>query len=211
MEVKSFNQGVFGATTYICYDKISLDGFIIDCTCCVSEIQKFIKDNKINLKYILITHGHFDHVYCLSEMKKAFPFTPVLMNKDDMPLLEQVPLQCAMAEIEQIEVPCIDKYVDENTDLKLGNYKIQPIITKGHSEGGTCYLIDNILFSGDTLFKGSIGRCDLYGGDFSKIEKSIIQKLFTLNDDVIVYPGHGEYTTIKEEKEDNPYFGKNFR
>ncbi len=208
MEIKSFPNGIFGATTYLVFDKDSKEALLIDCTCDVEEIKKLIDKEKLNLKYILITHGHFDHVYCVSEIKKYFPLAPVMMHKDDVELLNQVPFQCSMAEIPQIQVPCIDALADEKTkNLTLGNTEIKIIHTKGHSQGGVCYLIGDILFSGDTLFKESIGRCDLYGGDFSEIEKSIRNKIFTLDENIKVFPGHGYPTDIYHEKRYNPYFG----
>lgn len=211
MEIKSFPNGIFGATTYLVYDKASSEGALIDCTCSVDEINNFIKKEKINLKYIMITHGHFDHVYCLSKAKELFPEVPVFINKDDIALLNEVSTQCEMAEVENIKVPCIDGLIDESSkNLKIGNYEIKIITTKGHSKGGICYLIDNLLFSGDTLFKESIGRCDLYGGDFKEIENSIKNKLFTLDENIKVFPGHGDFTTIAHEKRYNPYFGSNF-
>ena len=164
----------------------------------------------MNLKYILITHGHFDHVYCVSEMKEKFPIAQVLIHKDDMELLKQVPAQCEMMGLEGIKVPCIDGLMDENShNLTLGDKEIKVIHTKGHSKGGVCYLIDNTLFSGDTLFKDSIGRCDLYGGSFDEIGKSIKEKLFVLDENTLVYPGHGDETSIGYEKKYNPYFGLN--
>lgn len=211
MEIKSYPNGVFGATTYLVYDKESKEGVLIDCTCAVDEILNFIKQQNINLKYILITHGHFDHVYCLAEFKEKFPQIQVLMHKDDMPLLNQVTNQCSMTGVEEIKVPCIDALINDDTkNLKIGNSEIKIIHTKGHSKGGVCYLIGDNLFSGDTLFKTSIGRCDLFGGDIKEIEHSIKEKLFKLDDNITVYPGHGDKTTIGYEKKFNPYFGSNY-
>lgn len=208
MEIKIFPNGIYGATTYLIHDKISLEGAIVDCTSSVDEIEKFVKDKKINLKYILITHGHFDHVYCVSKMKEKFPNALVLMHKEDLPLLGQVEVQCSMAGVESISVPCVDGLLDENSkNLTIGKKEIKVIETKGHSKGGVCYLIENVLFSGDTLFQESIGRCDLFGGSFSEIEYSIKEKLFKLDDNIVVYPGHGDKTTIGYEKKHNPYFG----
>lgn len=208
MEIKIFPNGIYGATTYLIYDKISLEGAIVDCASSVDEIEKFVKDKKINLKYILITHGHFDHVYCVSKMKEKFPNALVLMHKEDLPLLGQVEVQCSMAGVESISVPCVDGLLDENSkNLTIGKKEIKVIETKGHSKGGVCYLIENVLFSGDTLFQESIGRCDLFGGSFSEIEYSIKEKLFKLDDNIVVYPGHGDKTTIGYEKKHNPYFG----
>ena len=112
-----------------------------------------------------------------------------------------------MAEIENVKLPCVDGLLgDESHNLKLGEKEIKIIHTKGHSKGGVCYLIDDVLFSGDTLFQGSIGRCDLWGGSFEEIIKSIREKLFILDDKTVVYPGHGDKTTIGFEKKYNPYF-----
>ncbi len=211
MKILAYPNGIFGATTYLVYEEKSLEGAIIDCTSSIDEIEKEIKKRNIKLKYILITHGHFDHVYCIAKMKEKFPSAPVMIHKDDMDLLNQIPIQCSMAGIKEIKVPCIDGLLDENSkNLTLGNKEIKIIHTKGHSKGGVCYLIDNILFSGDTLFKGSIGRCDLFGGDYKEIENSIKNKLFTLDENITVYPGHGDKTSIKYEKKYNPYFGSNY-
>ena len=204
MEIKTYPNGIFGATTYLVYDKKTQEGILIDCTASVDEIIKYIENNKINLKYILITHGHFDHVYCLTKFKEKMPQVQVLMHKDDMPLLNQIPGQCEMTGIEEIKIPCIDALItDQTQNLTIGENKIEVIHTKGHSKGGVCYLINDILFSGDTLFKASIGRYDLFGGDPQEIEYSIKEKLFKLNDNITVYPGHGENSLISIEKSEN--------
>lgn len=211
MEIKAYPNGIFGATTYLVYDKKTKEAVLIDCTCAVDEILKFIESNKLNLKYVLITHGHFDHVYCLSKLKEKYKTAQIFLHKDDLELLNQVPNQCAMTGIDEIKVPCVDALInDETKNLKIGEVEIKIIHTKGHSKGGVCYLIKDALFSGDTLFKTSIGRCDLFGGDFKEIEVSIKDKLFKLDDNITVYPGHGDKTTIGFEKKFNPYFGSSY-
>jgi len=208
MNIISYPNGIYGATSYLIYDNDTKEGALIDCTCSASIISSDIKSKNINLKYILITHGHFDHVYCLNKMKELFPSALIMMNKNDMALLNQVHTQCNMAGVEDVKLPCIDGLLDENTkNLTLGKNKIEIIETKGHSKGGVCYLTGKHLFSGDTLFRESIGRCDLYSGDYKEIEESIKNKLFKLDDDIEVYPGHGEKTSISHEKKYNPYFG----
>lgn len=208
MIIEGYPQGIYGATSYVIYDDTTKDCAIIDATCCVDEIKNYIEKNGLNLKYILITHGHFDHIYCIDKLKEKFPNVPVMMNNNDTVLLANVVNQCNMAGIEPIDVPTIDLDINEQTtSLMLGEHKIKVIETKGHSKGGNCYLIDDILFSGDTLFKDSIGRCDLFTGDYKEIEQSIVNKLFQLPDNITVLPGHGEKTTIGYEKKNNPYFG----
>ena len=126
IDVKSFPNGIFGATTYLVYDKKTLQAAIIDCTCSVNEIEQKIKEKGLNLKYILITHGHFDHVYCIKKMKEKFPSSLVFMHKDDLPLLKQVEVQCSMAGIEGIEIPCIDGLLDEKTQkYKMDNIEVK--------------------------------------------------------------------------------------
>lgn len=211
MEIKTYPNGIFGATTYLVYDKKSKEAILIDCTCAIDEILCFIEQQKLNLKYVLVTHGHFDHVYCLSELKEKSPSSQIFLHKDDMPLLNQIPNQCVMTGVEEIKVPCIDALIkDETQNLKIGETEIKVIHTKGHSKGGVCYLIGNSLFSGDTLFRTSIGRCDLFGGDIKEMEASIKDKLFKLDDNIAVFPGHGDKTTIGFEKKFNPYFGSSY-
>ena len=211
MKIQTFPNGIYGATTYFIYDENSREGAIIDATCSIDEIKHIACKNCINLKYILITHGHFDHVYCIEEAKEAFKTAQVLIHKDDMELLNNIPTQCSLVGIEEIKIPCVDGLLGNNShNLKLGETEIKIIHTKGHSKGGVCYLINNILFSGDTLFQGSIGRYDLWAGSEKELLESISQKLFTLDDDTIVYPGHGDKTTIGYEKKFNPYFNYNY-
>ena len=209
MEIIPYAEGIYGATTYLIYDKISHEAMLIDATSCVDKIQETVKKNKLNLKYILLTHGHFDHVYCLSKFKKIFPYALIFINEKDISLLDNIEVQCNMAGVENVNLPCIDGLIhEESKNIKLGDNEIKLIHTPGHSEGSMCYLINNVLFSGDTLFRASIGRCDLSGGSYEKIEKSIKEKLFKLSDNIKVYPGHGEGTLIEYEKKYNPYFGE---
>jgi len=208
MQVKIYPNGIYGATTYLVIDEKTKEAVLIDCTSSLNEIEKEIKENNLSLKYILITHGHFDHIYCLSEFKAKFPSTQILMHKDDIDLIENVGQFCAIAGVEEIKVPCVDGLLgEESHNLKIGNQEIMPIHTKGHSKGGVCFLIGDMLFSGDTLFRESIGRCDLPGGSYAEIEESIRKKIFRLENEIIVYPGHGPKTTIGFEKQFNPYFG----
>ena len=207
MQIKVFPNGIYGAITYLIYDEKTKEGALVDCTCSIDEIEEIVKREKINLKYILITHGHFDHVYCISQAKEAFPYAQILVHKDDEVLLDKIGVQCEMAEIEEIKIPCIDGLIGDKThNLTLGENKIEIIHTKGHSKGGVCYLINNVLFSGDTLFQDSIGRYDLWGGSYEELEESIKEKLFKLDDEITVYPGHGDKTSIGHEKKYNPYF-----
>jgi glyoxylase-like metal-dependent hydrolase (beta-lactamase superfamily II) len=131
------------------------------------------------------------------------------MNKNDAFLLDNIKMQCELFGIPVFEKPKVDEFIDEKSDLKIGDYKIKVLETKGHSPGGLSFMIDGKLFSGDTLFYEEIGRCDLPGASFEEIKESISRKLFALSPLTEVFPGHGLPTTIEHEIEFNAYFGKN--
>ena len=154
------------------------------------------------LKYILLTHGHFDHVLGINEMKEKTG-AKVLVNETDVERIQESAEIMRSFGVPDVETPVADDYLKDNQVIKFGNTEIKVIFTPGHTQGSVCYSIDDKLFSGDTLFKGSVGRCDLPGGDFSQIQTSIKDILFELDDSVTVFPGHGEKTTIGYEKKFN--------
>lgn len=211
MIIKKLPLGPIEANTYIIFDKNSRDTALVEVSGDAQKIKQELDTLGANLKYILLTHGHFDHVFAVNDLKKLCPQAKVFLNKEDEVLTENIAAQCAHFGIAGIEKPQIDDYVDENTGLSLGDIKIKVIHTPGHSKGSVCYLAENDLFSGDTLFFEEIGRCDLFGGSFSQIEKSIREKIFTLDKDIIVHPGHGQDTSIAHEVKYNAYFGENAR
>ena len=211
MIIKKLPLGPIEANTYISFDEKAKEGVVIEASGNAQKIKEELSTLNAKLKYILLTHGHFDHVFALNELKELYPDAKAFLNKNDKPLIEHVATQCAHFGIGAIEEPKIDEYVDENSALEFANIKIKPIHTPGHSKGSMCYLIENELFSGDTLFFEEIGRCDLFGGDFSEIEKSIREKIFTLDKNTIVHPGHGHDTTVAHEIKYNAYFGENSR
>ena len=211
MIIKKLPLGPIEANTYIIFDEKSKEAVVIEASGNAQKIKEELDALGAKLKYILLTHGHFDHVFALNDLKELYPNAKAFLNKNDKPLTEHVAAQCAHFGIGGIEEPKIDEYVDENSSLEFANIKIKPIHTPGHSKGSMCYLIENELFSGDTLFFEEIGRCDLFGGDFSEIEKSIREKIFTLDKNTTVHPGHGQDTTVAHEIKYNAYFGENSR
>lgn len=129
-----------------------------------------------------------------------------LLHQEDIPLLNHLNEQTAAFGLPSIAIPKIDKSLVDNEEIFIGKKSLRVIHTPGHSPGSICFFIDNAVFVGDTLFAGSIGRTDLYGGSYTKLINSIKARLFTMEDHVIVYPGHGTFTTIGEEKQHNPFF-----
>lgn len=211
MIIKKLPLGPIEANTYILFDENSKEAIIIEASGNAKKIKEELDNLGANLKYILLTHGHFDHVFALNELKELCPNVKAYLNKEDERLLEHIGAQCAHFGIAGVDVPKIDEFIDENTKLSFAGKEIKPIHTPGHSKGSMCYLIESELFSGDTLFFEEIGRCDLPGGDFSEIENSIRNKLFLLDKNTIVHPGHSHDTTIAHEIKYNAYFGENSR
>mgnify|MGYP005766067571 CR=1 FL=1 len=205
MILKQYIAGPIEANNYLLVDEETKDGVLIDCSEMKQEILDDVKTLGANVKYILLTHGHFDHVLGVNEMKKALG-AKVYINKGDVFMLDNIKQIMAMFGMTQdVEVPEYDELIEDGQELPFGNTKIKTIYTSGHSEGGVCYLIDDKLFSGDTLFRESVGRTDLYGGNFKTLLNSIKGTLFNLDDDIKVYPGHGPSSTIGHEKNYNQF------
>ncbi len=211
MIIKKLPLGPIEANTYVVFDDVSKEAVLIETSGDAEVIKKELDALGADLKYVLLTHGHFDHVFGVNDLRKLYPEAKVFIHKEDEVLTENIALQCAHFGIAGIEKPKIDEYIDENTKINLGENEIRVIHTPGHSKGSLCYLIGKDLFSGDTLFYEEIGRCDLFGGSFSEIEKSIRNKIFTLDKDIVVHPGHGNDTTVEHEVKYNAYFGENSR
>ena len=198
MEIKTFEAGPLSANNYLLTD--NGESVLIDCSEYKPDILK-----DVNLKYVILAHGHFDHVLGVNKTKQATE-AKVLVNELDVERMnESADIMNTFGAL-GIETPKADGFIKDGDVIKFGNKEIKAIHTPGHTQGSMCYLIDDKLFSGDTLFRDFVGRCDLPGGDFGKMKESI-KKLFTLDDNIEVYSGHGEKTTIGYEKQNNEIRG----
>lgn len=206
MIIKIFPTGIFGENTYLLIDEETKEAIIIDGGSNFDIINDEIEKLHATLKYILNTHAHFDHIIEEKDIQDRTG-VPVYVHEDDKLLLESLNVQTAALGIPDVLPPANVITFNENSDLRLGGKKIKIIHTPGHTQGSCCFLIGNDLFSGDTLFYGSVGRTDLAGGNFKQLQNSIINKLFTLDDNINVYPGHDAKTTIGYEKKYNLPFG----
>jgi len=174
------------------------------------EAQKILREvgnEELRIKYILHTHAHFDHIGATERIKKATK-APACLHKSDTRLYENLPMQGRFFGFE-FETPTpIEKFLEDEEILTFGEYKLQVLHTPGHSPGSICFKLlggSEVLFSGDTLFKQSIGRTDLWGGDYDQIMKSLRERILTLDGDTHVYPGHGPDTRLGDEKKTNPF------
>lgn len=202
MKFETFITGPIQVNTYLLYDEISNDAILIDVGGSADIIISRINELKLNIKGIYNTHGHFDHVLGAKEVQERLDI-PFYVHKNDKLFVENLETQMLMYGMGSAQPPQITGYIDENTEIMLGDNVVKVIETPGHTEGGVCFLFENVLFSGDTLFLESIGRTDLPGGDYLTLKTSIKEKLFSLPDDTIVCPGHDVSTSIGHEKQYN--------
>ncbi len=202
MKFETFVTGPIQVNTYMIYDEASKETILLDVGGSVAEIVSRIEDLDLKIKGIYNTHGHFDHILGAKEIQEKLNI-PFYVHKGDKLMVENLENIMSMYGMGYAQPPTINDFLDENTELKLGETVVKIIETPGHTEGGVCFLIDNMLFSGDTLFLESIGRTDLPGGDYQTLKNSIREKLFTLPEDIKVFPGHDVSTSIGHEKRYN--------
>ncbi len=204
MQVKLFNTGIYDVNTYLVYDEDTKEAIIIDLGGEAPQILETIEKEGLNIKFILNTHGHFDHISGEDSFLQHKD-VPVYVHKNDIELVNNLEKILMYMGAPICKPPRITDFIDENTNLCFGNNKIKIIETPGHTQGSVSFLIQNYLFSGDTLFYESVGRTDFPGGSYPMIQKSIREKLFALPDETKVYPGHGDFTQIGHEKRYNSF------
>jgi len=203
MFLKKVRVGVINTNCYIAADELTKEAFVIDPADDFDIIDEVLVSNDLKLKYIILTHGHFDHIGAVEELKEKYNST-MYINEFDAHMLNDSEANFSSMMNNKIEfLP--DHTFKDGDILKVGSLTLKLINTPGHTEGSSCVLVENILFAGDTLFKNSIGRTDLPSGDRFKIISSIKEKLLVLPKETIVYPGHGSSTTINNEIIKNPF------
>ena len=198
--------GLLGCNCSIIGDEASREAIVIDPGDNIDEILALIERHGLTVKTIVITHAHIDHIGGAARLR-SLTGAPIYMHEEDSFLSDQLDTQAAWLGVETPENPGIDRPAREGDTLRAGSLEATVLHTPGHTPGSISLLFasQNKLIAGDTLFRGSIGRTDLPGGDSAEIVKSIRGKLYQLPENVIVIPGHGEKTTIGNEKKTNPF------
>ena len=205
-EIIAIPVGALEVNCYIVWDKATLEGVIIDPGADADEIEAAVKENGVKVRCVLNTHGHFDHVGANKAMKAAFG-APIAIHPDDAPLMADAHEHGIFFGVETPRQAAPDILLEDGQSMEFGPLKFKVIHTPGHTKGGVCLYLESAkaLFTGDTLFAGSVGRTDFEGGSMDELMASIGGKLLSLDDKVMVLPGHGPSSTIGEERQTNPY------
>jgi glyoxylase-like metal-dependent hydrolase (beta-lactamase superfamily II) len=204
-----FPVGPLQCNCSIIGDEISREAMVIDPGDDIEEILALIAKHNLQVKQIVITHAHIDHVGGAMKLRAATG-APILLNQNDYALLKMLDTQAAWVGMKSPGKVEIDQSVEQADTVRAGSITANVLHTPGHTEGSVClyFPVEKTLVAGDTLFAGSIGRTDLPGGSFEKIIQSLRGTVLALPDDTVVVPGHGPLTTIGEERESNPFLVK---
>ena len=204
MIIKTLAVGPIMANCFIVGCENTKSAVVIDPGDEADKILMTLAESQLTVKYIINTHGHFDHVGANKRLKEATG-ADILIHQDDAFMLEHISSASMAFGLKVEDSPPADRTLADGDTVTFGDITLTVIHTPGHSPGGISLVTDKVVFVGDSLFYGSIGRTDFPGGDYNTLISSIKTKLFPLGDDVKVYTGHGPATTIGQEKRMNPF------
>jgi glyoxylase-like metal-dependent hydrolase (beta-lactamase superfamily II) len=198
----------FLENSYVVGDEESREAFLVDPGGDAEELARALERHGLRPIAIVNTHAHIDHVAGVAEAQQRFK-VPFWLHAEERQWLEALPLQAQMFGLATPPIPAVDRWLSGAEELRLGQLLCRVIATPGHTPGGCCLYFpsERLLFTGDTLFQGSIGRTDLPGGSMEEEIDSIRRKLFPLGDEVVFHSGHGEVSTLGEERRSNPFVG----
>ncbi len=197
-------QGTFPPLSNNCYlivDEATNQSALVDCSYWNGKMEALIGDT--DLKYILLTHGHYDHIGAVKQVKERYG-AKVVISKEDEPMLSSGKLSLAVFTRGETAYTSADITVHDGDELQLGEITIKVMATPGHTKGGLCYLAEDCLFTGDTLFCCSCGRTDFPGGSGEEMLQSL-RRIKALDGDYKIYPGHEDISTLEFERKNNPY------
>jgi hydroxyacylglutathione hydrolase len=198
--------GPFQENCYIVGDEATGEGALIDPGDEATRIALAVEQTNLEIGRIIVTHAHIDHVGAVAALVDEYA-CPVLMHAEAEPMLRQLPTQAMMMGLRFGKVPSVDRHVEDEEILEIGGLRLGSLYTPGHAPGHLAFHVESegLVFAGDALFAGSVGRTDLFGGDMDLLMRSINERLLTLPDETRVLPGHGPQTTIGEERAHNPF------
>lgn len=204
MKVIRMAAGIYAANCYIVYSEKTKDGIIVDPGGDSDEILDVINERDINIDYIILTHGHGDHIGGVISLINKLK-VPLLIHEEDVDMISDANMNLSnIMPSGPVELKP-DRLLKDGDIIKFGDLEAEIIHTPGHTKGGISIKVGDNIITGDTLFQGSIGRTDLIGGDYDTIISSIKEKLLIFPDHTIVWPGHGAESTVGSEKRNNPF------
>jgi hydroxyacylglutathione hydrolase len=200
LKLKIFELGSLSTNCYLIYSTITKKCFLIDAADGIEEVTRFIIEQKLKLEFVILTHGHFDHIGGLDSLK-----SPFYVHTHDAPLLTDAHFNGSAFFGPPIAARQAPILLSDAAEVAFEQSMLRILHTPGHTPGSISILFDTWLFSGDTIFLDSVGRTDIPMGSHKTLVKSIKEKIFTLPDDTVIYPGHGPATSVAGEKANNPY------
>lgn len=206
MQIETIVVGPIETNCYVASDRASGEAVVIDAGDDADLILDYLRRENLTVKYILNTHGHFDHTQA-NDALRAATGAPLAIHADDAELLQSPERVSAGMMIDAVGCRAPEILLHNGDTVDFGPYHLHVIYTPGHTRGGCCFyeVDEKVCFTGDTLFRGSIGRTDLYGGDHAALLKSVRDRLKLLGDDTVIYPGHGPSSVMSIERRRNPY------
>ena len=206
MILESLTVGPFQENCYIVGDEGSGTGALVDPGDEAARIALTVEETGLEIGSIIVTHAHIDHVGAVAPLVDEYA-CPVLMHAEAEAMLAGIPTQAMMMGVRFGKVPAVDRRIEDEEVLEVGALRLRSFYTPGHAPGHLAFYVEHegVVLSGDALFAGSVGRVDLPGGSMEVLMRSIEERLLTLPDDTVVYPGHGPATTIAEERAHNPF------
>ena len=205
MKIEKFVTGIISTNCYLVINEETKQTVVIDPAACPSYLMGHMKSEGLQVEAILLTHGHFDHIMGIDDLRREFP-VPVYVHEGDRETLLDPALNLSSSYTDGYTFDGAD-YIRDGQRLELAGFSFQVIHTPGHTPGGVCYYLESegVLFSGDTLFQNSVGRTDFPNSSMSDLIRSLREKVMKLPNDVKVYPGHMGETTIGHERKYNPF------
>ncbi|MCK4809756.1 MAG: MBL fold metallo-hydrolase [Candidatus Omnitrophica bacterium] len=200
LEIKTFPLGDLLTNAYLVINKQTKNCFLVDAPQGLAEVKRFLEEENYNLLYLVLTHGHADHIAGLEDIDCPFYIHPQDKEFLKDPFLN---LSCLFSSFTIDKEP---RLIEENNRLFLDSYILEVLHTPGHTPGSISLKLDSFLFAGDTLFSGSVGRTDFPYGSGELLLASIKEKIFPLGENTLIFPGHGEATNLKREIDNNPFF-----
>lgn len=201
MKIENIVVGQLQVNCFIVYDEGSMDAMVVDPGDEPGKIIQFIEDRKLKISRLVCTHAHFDHIAAVWRLKEKTG-APVLLHKGDHHIFMRADGQAVLWGFSIDQPPAPDVFVNEGDEIPVGRLKFKVLHTPGHSPGGICLYGEGVIFTGDTIFAGSIGRTDFPGGSLAELKKSF-SRIISLPPETRILPGHGPLTTVEREKTEN--------